>query len=460
LSLFYSLYNLEIIKFAILTKLKAKMNKIKPIRWIALICCIALPCLLSAQINPDRILQRAKKKTEKKVEQRIEKRIDKAVDKSLDEVEDSIGGKEKPKQDATPQQNAGTANETAMPDIQSQMESIMPAQPQLSWDSFDFVPGDVIIFEDNQEGEQNGEFPSKWDLAGGLVENANFGGDNVIMFRKCNINGLDGIVPLLKNSKEDYLPEEFTIEFDAWFEKPNHTYRVYLMDSKNQKSLDPSNNSGNRFYIRFNQNSANGRNISDGYYPGFSNANVSSSKPGWRHISISFNKRALKCYIDDARVINIPNMEANPVGFTVGFHNTSGNLNGYIKNIRIAKGAVPLYDKVLTDGKFITTGIKFDVNKATIRAESMGTINYVVKMMQDNPSLNFSVEGHTDSDGDDALNMKLSEARAKAVLDKLVESGIAKDRLTSKGHGESKPMAGNDSPEGKAQNRRVEFVKF
>jgi outer membrane protein OmpA-like peptidoglycan-associated protein len=121
---------------------------------------------------------------------------------------------------------------------------------------------------------------------------------------------------------------------------------------------------------------------------------------------------------------------------------------------------VPLYDKFLVDGKFVTTGIKFDVNKATIKPESMGTINYVVKMMTDHPELKFSVEGHTDSDGEEASNQKLSEARAKAVLESMVKLGISAERLTSKGHGESKPMAGNDSPEGKAQNRRVEFVKF
>jgi len=121
---------------------------------------------------------------------------------------------------------------------------------------------------------------------------------------------------------------------------------------------------------------------------------------------------------------------------------------------------VPLYDKFLTDGKFVTTGIKFDVAKATIKPESMGTINYVVKMMQDHPELKFSVEGHTDSDGDDATNQKLSEARAKAVMETMIKAGISADRLTSKGHGESKPMSGNDTPEGKAQNRRVEFVKI
>jgi len=81
-------------------------------------------------------------------------------------------------------------------------------------------------------------------------------------------------------------------------------------------------------------------------------------------------------------------------------------------------------------------------------------------MMTDHAELQFSVEGHTDSDGEDAANQKLSEARSKAVLDAMVKLGISGDRLTSKGHGESKPMTGNDTPEGKAQNRRVEFVKF
>ena len=74
--------------------------------------------------------------------------------------------------------------------------------------------------------------------------------------------------------------------------------------------------------------------------------------------------------------------------------------------------------------------------------------------------LNFSVEGHTDSDGEDAANQKLSEARAQSVLTEMTKLGISASRLTSKGHGETKPMAGNDTPEGKAQNRRVEFVKF
>ena len=65
-------------------------------------------------------------------------------------------------------------------------------------------------------------------------------------------------------------------------------------------------------------------------------------------------------------------------GITIGYNQARKDGNVF-ENVRIAKGAVPLYDKVLTDGKFVTTGIKFDVNKATLKPESAGTLNYVVK---------------------------------------------------------------------------------
>jgi len=144
----------------------------------------------------------------------------------------------------------------------------------------------------------------------------------------------------------------------------------------------------------------------------------------------------------------------------MAYHNPGGGHQGYIKNIRIAQGAVPLYDKFLTDGKIVTSGIRFDVNRATIRPESMGVINEIVNLLKQNPELRFSVEGHTDSDGNPASNQTLSEERAKAVVGKMVELGISPSRLTSKGHGQSQPIAPNSTPEGKAQNRRVEFVKM
>jgi OmpA-OmpF porin, OOP family len=450
LSLFYKLANSEIILFAVQTKLKTKMNTFKPIRWIAVICCIVLPYFLSAQISPDRILKRAKKKTEQKVERRIEKRIDKAVDKSLDEVEDSIDGKEKPQESQSPKQVENPAAESASQQTERKAEVLPAAQPQLTWSQFDFVPGDIIIFEDNLEDERNGEFPSKWDLVAGTIENASFGDDNVIFFRKATSR--QGIVPLIKENQQDYLPDAFTVEFDAYFEASvyNQTYIVNFFDMKNQKRIMGDL----RIYI----NKAN-YDKSEGVYPG-SDRSHTDHIAKWRRVSISFNHRALKVYLDDARLLNIPNITDNPTGITLRGDNASANRESFIKNIRIAKGAVPLYDKFLTDGKIVTNGIRFDVNKATIRPESMGVINEIVKLMKDHPDLNFSVEGHTDSDGSADLNQRLSEARAKAVMDQMIEMGIAANRLTSTGHGQSNPMAPNNTPEGKAQNRRVEFVKI
>lgn len=324
----------------------------------------------------------------------------------------------------------------------------------LSWKKYDFVPGTEIIFEDDFASELNGEFPSRWDMTKGVIEIADWQSEKVVWFKKTNANVPDAILPLLKNKSEDYLPEEFTIEMDVYFHadaKLNRDYYIFLYDSKNQKKIMTESKP---IRISFNKIEFD---LKGDEYPG-----QDKLKPveGWRHVAISFNKRALKGYLDDNRLLNIPNIDFNPTGILITAHNVAGTGQPFIKNVRIAGGAVPLYEKFLTNGKFITTGIKFDVNKATIKPESMGTINYVVQMMKEHLELKFSVEGHTDSDGPDAANQTLSEARAKSVVDTMIKAGISADRLTSIGHGESKPVAGNDTPEGKAQNRRVEFVKL
>ena len=408
-----------------------------------------------SQISLNKVLKNVKKNAEKQIEQRIERKADKAVDKTLDKAEESVDdavtgkkkevkaeGDSKPETSAESNGSSKASNETAA------------SKPTLTWAKYDFVPGTEIIFEDDFSSEQNGEFPSRWDMTAGTIEVVNWGGENVVWFKNTNANSPNAILPLLKNRTEDYLPEQFTVEMDVYFHKDynlNRTYYLFFYDKKNQmKIMQPSKP------IRIDYNAVTYDLIGD-TYPGH---NKLKPNEGWRHVAISFNKRALKGYLDDTRLLNIPNLEINPTGIMISAHNTSGTGKPFIKNVRIAKGAVPLYDKFLTNGKFVTTGIKFDVAKASIKPESMGTINYVVKMMTDHPELNFSVEGHTDRDGESASNQKLSEARAKAVTETMINAGISADRLSSKGYGETKPMTSNDTPEGKAQNRRVEFVKF
>ncbi len=317
------------------------------------------------------------------------------------------------------------------------------------WSKFDFVPGDEVIFEDGPSPmEENGEFPSRWDLVEGNAEIAEMDGEMVIYLKE----GDDSeIIPYIKNRKEDYLPDVFTIEFDYYISESvgaaSRGIYFYLYDRKNQEGRGDFFLYQNTVTARFDDLNVNGD------YPGTSDRNESAGK--WRHLSLAYTRGKLKVYLDDTRLINIPHFEQNPTGLTLKSYNGQ---KYFIKNIRIAKGGVKYYDRVMQDGKIIANGIRFDVNKTTLRPESMGPINKIYKLMTKKTELKFSIEGHTDSDGDDASNQTLSEGRAKVVMDKLVEMGISKDRLSSKGWGESKPVAGNDTPEGKANNRRVEFV--
>ncbi len=322
----------------------------------------------------------------------------------------------------------------------------------VKWSRFDFVPGDEVIFEDAPDiMEENGEFPSRWDLHKGNCEIVNVNGENVIAFPQGG-----AIMPYLENAKEDYLPDVFTIEMDAYF-RPGYARRLWLTfrDVKNQSNNDSE-------CITFYINSASlDKTDTEGQLPGVKGN--SSENGGWRHFSVAYTKGKLKVYIGETRVINIPRCSGNPSGITLEMDGYSADTPEdlqYIKNIRIAKGGVKYYDRVLNEGKIVCNGIRFDVNKATLKPESMGPINKIYELMQKQPDLKFSVEGHTDSDGDDVKNQSLSEQRAKAVMDQLISMGISPDRLTCKGFGESTPVDNNTTPEGKANNRRVEFVKF
>lgn len=103
--------------------------------------------------------------------------------------------------------------------------------------------------------------------------------------------------------------------------------------------------------------------------------------------------------------------------------------------------------------------LNFDTDKTALRPEAQPVIAQIVKLMQSDPSLKLTIEGHTDNQGTSAHNRTLSEGRAAAVVAALRMAGIAADRIQAKGYGQDRPIAGNDSEDGRAQNRRVELVK-
>ena len=307
------------------------------------------------------------------------------------------------------------------------------------------MPGDRVIFEDNLVGEENGEFPSRWDLDRGIVEVAEFGGDNVIMFR----DGAPGIMPYFKEAKEDYLPDVFTVEFDLYCH--NNDFEIFLYDRKNQKSGSPTGYTG--VSIDY-QSMEFGRSYSA--HPDKDNL----AQRRWIHVAVAYTNGKLKAYMDETRLINIPRIDFDPKGITLYTYHAKNERLYYVKNIRIAEGGVKYYDRVMEDGKIVANGIRFDTGKSTLKPESMGIINEIYHMMEEHPDLKFSVEGHTDNVGDDDSNMILSADRAETVKKTLVDMGISPDRLSSKGLGESMPVDDNNVPEGRANNRRVEFVKI
>ena len=268
-----------------------------------------------------------------------------------------------------------------------------------------------------------------------------------------------------------YLMLKDTLEFDFWVgpftkkgdDEPENCYIVRFYKPESGSRVQTINlddwyysASDHRTRLRWDFIPSSGENSRSG-----SDDSFRTIPNSWNHFSLSFNQRAMKVYINGIRYANIPNTVA-PGHFDIQFYRGGGYFtnNTSIRNIRVAKGAVPLYDRMMSDGKFITYGITFDVGKSTIKPESMGEINRIVKLMTDNPDLRFSVEGHTDSTGNEASNQTLSEARSNAIVGKLVELGISADRLSASGKGQSSPIADNGTDEGRAKNRRVEFVKM
>jgi outer membrane protein OmpA-like peptidoglycan-associated protein len=187
-------------------------------------------------------------------------------------------------------------------------------------------------------------------------------------------------------------------------------------------------------------------------------------KPGfknqWHHIAVAFREGRLKIYVDQFRVYSLQDLGVHPQAIALGAAGDRAK-PATLANVRIANGAgIKISDTKFTDAKIVTHGINFDTDKATIKPESMGTFNSVAKILKDNPDVRFEIQGHTDNSGGSARNLALSQQRADAVKQQLVTMTVDSARLTTKGLGDTKPMGDNATPEGRANNRRVEFVRI
>jgi outer membrane protein OmpA-like peptidoglycan-associated protein len=132
-----------------------------------------------------------------------------------------------------------------------------------------------------------------------------------------------------------------------------------------------------------------------------------------------------------------------------------------ISNLRLAVGAPDTRSKLITEGKLVTRGIQFESGSDKVKPESYGTLKEIATVLKENPTVRVKIVGHTDSDGEEATNLDLSKRRAEAVKKALTtEFGIDAGRLETDGKGESAPTDVNTTTVGKANNRRVEFLKL
>lgn len=433
---------------------------------VALLWCIPL----TAQWN---LGNRIRNKTENRINNEIDKEIDKGLDKLFEGDKESKEKKESSKKKKKEKTEDNYADEQENSSNSNQNKDKLKA-----YGKFDFIPGEKIIVAEDFSQDALGDFPARWNTngTGELVQVEGATG------KWLKIGPKSIVFPDFISK----LPENFTVEFMLACSQPFSYYSTEL-----GLFFTPSTNNGEIFksFPRFGSNRKNavllglhpeaaganglGQKMINTYdesgavvvqnnadFPDFNRRNKNIVK-----ISIWRQKNRLRVYVDETKIWDIPkafnsSAQYNTIGFST-YEYSNDNDAYYISDIKVAVGAPDTRHKFLDEGKYVTTGIKFDVNSAKIKGESYGTLKDFATLMKENPSIRVKIVGHTDSDGDESSNLTLSKKRAEAVKKALNEEfGIDNSRMETDGKGESQPVSPNTSSEGKANNRRVEFIKL
>jgi OOP family OmpA-OmpF porin len=268
------------------------------------------------------------------------------------------------------------------------------------------------------------------------------------------------------------LPENYTIEYDvipiAGKEKGMAGWSMRLMQAKNVKAWDSGSAPGQggfMFSVEYFGRPGYGTwlygtECEQAKLRGYSEGEESKEKMNQKyHISIWVQKSRIRLYQNEAKIFDVP--KAFPTGCVKPDRLRFEYGAAMIGNVRIAVGAPDMRNKLITEGKLVTYGIYFDVNKDVVKPESYGTLKEIANILNEVPDVKVKIVGYTDSDGADAANLDLSKRRSASVKAELAKSfGVNADRLETDGMGESQPVATNDTPVNKALNRRVEFIKL
>ncbi len=416
------------------------------------------------------LLKKLGKRAQRAAERTVERRVEQETAEKTDEVLDSILEPGKKGQQVPPNteippgsQGGGTPSDNSTNGANTNTPETGPKTLTV-YSKFDYVPGDKPLFFDDFANDFLGDFPSKW--------NTNAGGEVVTLGDSSQKwLGLKSGYSIFYIPNAPQLPEEYTIEFDiatvGLDRNTSSTSRLVVMLSNDEKFGDGSNFAMAELpFCQYSPIGITVRNRVNGKQEIRSTvkADLRDEVLDYPHISIAVNKQRFRLWVNEVKYIDVPQLvTSGAVLNTIKFHANNfkdGKEQVFISNLKIAEGGVDLRRKLIAEGKISTNGILFDTGSANIKPESMGIIRQIYQVLQQDANINLKIVGHTDSDGSDEANMSLSKNRADAVKNALVNVyGVDSGRLTTEGKGESEPVGDNTTGEGKAQNRRVEFIK-
>jgi len=326
---------------------------------------------------------------------------------------------------------------------------------------FDFVPGEKVIFYDDFSQENIGDFPVMWNTngSGEIVTSANYPGKWLQLTKQGYF---------IPEATDDFT-DNYTIEFDIVFQSTTGDNNVvgiefYLLstDLKNPASGSQPGQAGFRMRPEYDNLFWNNWSEAREWQGDDGGVKFTFNTTDKYHFAIWVQKQRVRVYANESKVLDAP--KALQAGYKYNVFRTelfSEDYSPLISNFRIAAGIPDLRNKLITEGKLVSYGIYFDVNKDEVKPESFATLKDIAQVLSENPTIRISVIGHTDAYGDNAANLDLSKRRAAAVKAYLVKNFNADaTRIETDGKGESEPVADNNTSVNKAKNRRVEFIKL
>jgi len=441
----------------------------------------ALIASLATQANAQSTSDILKKQAGEGVKQGANAATQATANKVTDKVLGKLFGPKKQKNTSNNDNNnnstSSTSNQQSNPNSTSATVNVPENKGDLkTYSKFDFIPGEKVLAYDDFSKDDVGDYPATW--------NTNSTGEVV------NSSARDGhMLQLMKQGKfiPEYvksLPDNFTFECDVICNDKFNYYSpalsLYFLSGKNDKQVFDGSFIGlqKRSGVKISLHPTGGGNNNGlGNIESFDNGesflkneiNTTQFKSGsgmkMVHMSIWRQKQRLRVYLNEEKIFDLPRAFADDKTYGTALFEIWGDMKGedryLLSNIKLASGLPDTRSKLLNEGKFVTSGILFDVNSDKIKQQSYGVLKDIANVLSDNSSINVKITGYTDSDGNAADNLSLSKRRADAVKAALVKSfGIDASRLQTDGKGASEPIASNATAEGKANNRRVEFLKL